>query len=94
MLSYAFLQQFRNALCVTLFFKCVTPFFEHLSINGNSLDFGRPNEKNANTPEPLQLEYEGHDDYTYTIDIKFDSEDDWRLARANGVVPYYFVIEP
>ena len=44
--------------------------------------------------EPLQLEYEGHDDYTYTIDIKFDSEADWRLARANGVVPYYFVIEP
>ena len=34
------------------------------------------------------------DDYTYTIDIKFDSVADWRLARANGVVPYYFVIEP
>ena len=44
--------------------------------------------------EPLQLEYEGRDDYTYTIDIKFDSVANWRLARANGVVPYYFVIEP
>ena len=44
--------------------------------------------------EPLQLEYQGHDDYTYTIDIKFDNEADWRLAQANGVVPYYFVLEP
>ena len=49
-----------------LFFKCFTPFFERLSINGDSLDFGRLVEK----------------------------IDDWRLARANGVVPYYFVIEP
>ena len=44
--------------------------------------------------KPLQLEYQGHDDYTYTIDIKFDNEADWRLAQANGVVPYYFVLEP
>ena len=66
MLSYAFLRKFRNTLCVTLFFLCVTPFFERLSINGNSLDFGR----------------------------LVGKIDDWRLARANGVVPYYFVIEP
>ena len=39
---------------------------ERLSINGDSLDFGRLVEK----------------------------IDDQRLARANGVVPYYFVIEP
>ena len=43
--------------------------------------------------EPLQLEYEGVDEYTYTITIKFDNEAYWRAAAASGVVPYYFAIE-
>ena len=43
--------------------------------------------------EPLQLEYEGVDEYTYTITIKFDNEAYWRVAVASGVVPYCFVIE-
>ena len=46
--------------------KCVTPFLERLSINGDSLDFGR----------------------------LVGKIDDQRLARANGVVPNYFVVEP
>jgi len=43
--------------------------------------------------EPLHLEYEGVDEYAYTITIKFDNEAYWRVAVASGVVPYYFVIE-
>ena len=43
--------------------------------------------------EPLQLEYEGVDEYTYTITIKFDQEASWRVAAASGMVPHYFVVE-
>ena len=44
--------------------------------------------------EPLQLEYEGVDEYIYTvITIKFDQEASWRVAIASRVVPYYFVVE-
>ena len=43
--------------------------------------------------EPLQLEYEGVDEYTYTITIKFDQEASWRVAIASRVVPYYFAVE-
>ena len=38
--------------------------------------------------EPLQLEYEGADTYTYTIIIQFDTKVDWHVAIASGVVPY------
>ena len=37
------------------FFLCVTPFFERLSINGNSLDFGRRVKKIAGTGEKKML---------------------------------------
>jgi hypothetical protein len=30
--------------------------------------------------EPLHLEYEGVDEYAYTITIKFDNEAYWRVA--------------
>ena len=43
--------------------------------------------------EPLQLEYEGADMYTYTITIKFDHKANWHVAVASGVVPYYFVVD-
>ena len=44
--------------------------------------------------EPLQLEYEGVDEYIYTvITIKLDQEASWRVAIASRVVPYYFVLE-
>ena len=42
--------------------------------------------------EPLQLEYEGADTYTYTITIQFDTKVDWHVAIASAVVPYYFVV--
>ena len=42
--------------------------------------------------EPLQLEYEGADTYTYTIIIQFDTKVDWHVAIASAVVPYYFVV--
>ena len=43
--------------------------------------------------EPLQLEYEGVDEYMYTVTIKFDHETNWHVAVASGVVPYYFVVD-
>ena len=43
--------------------------------------------------EPLQLEYEGANMYTYTITIKFDHKANWHVAIASGGVHYYFVVD-
>ena len=45
------------------------------------------------TMEPLQLDYEGNDDYDYVVDIEFNTNVRWRKAKAWGVPPNYFVLE-
>ena len=47
----------------------------------------------SRTMEPLQLEYEGNDEYDYVVDIQFDTNVRWRKAKAWGVPPNYFVLE-
>ena len=33
----------------------------------------------SRTMEPLQLEYEGNDEYDYVVDIQFDTNVRWRI---------------
>ena len=43
--------------------------------------------------EPLALEYEGYDNFTYTLDFKFTNVANWRVKCVHSMDPQYFVLE-
>ena len=43
--------------------------------------------------EPLALEYEGCDEFTYTLDFKFTNVARWRVKCVHSISPQYVVLE-